>query len=87
MCVLTRNAAIRILSAVTCTPMTRTVRTIRSEVEVGQEEGLPEVGVITCDNIVTLVITMLASSRVGHLSLGESAALDHALRYALDNQF
>ena len=84
---LTRNAAIQVLSAVTCAPITRTVRGIRSEVEVGPEEGLPEVSVITCNNIVTLPISMLAGSRVGHLSLAKRAALDHALRYALDVQY
>lgn len=87
MCVLTRDAAIQVLSAVTCAPITRTVRGIRSEVEVGPEEGLPEVSVITCDNIVTLPRGMLASNRVGHLNLGKRAELDHALRYALDIQY
>lgn len=42
---------------------------------------------ITCDNIVTLPRGMLTSSRVGHLSLGKRAELDHALRYALDIQY
>lgn len=87
MCVLTRDTAIQVLSAVTCAPITRTVRGIRFEVEVGPEEGLPEVGVITCDNIVTLPKGMFASSRVGHLSHGKRAELDHALRYALDIQY
>lgn len=86
-CVLTRNAAIQVLSAVTCAPITRTIRGIRSEVEVGPEEGLPEVSAITCDNIVTLPIGVLASSRVGHLGIGKRAELDHALRYALDIQY
>lgn len=71
----------------TCAPITRTVRGIRSEVEVGPEEGLPEVSVITCDNIVTLPIGLLASSRVGKLSFGKRSELDHALRYALDIQY
>jgi mRNA-degrading endonuclease toxin of MazEF toxin-antitoxin module len=43
--------------------------------------------VITCDNIVTLPKGMFASSRVGHLSHGKRAELDHALRYALDIQY
>lgn len=87
MCVLTRNAAIQVLSAVTCAPITRTVRGIRSEVEVGPDEGLPEESVITCDNIVTLPFSMLAASPVGNLSLAKRAALDRALRYALDIQY
>ena len=87
MCVLTRDAAIQVLSAVTCAPITRTIRGIRSEVEVGSEEGLPEVSVITCDNIVTLPIALLSNSRVGHLSLGKRTELDRAIRYALDIQY
>ena len=87
MCVLTRDAAIQVLSAVTCAPITRTVRGIRSEVEVGPDEGLPEVSAISCDNIVTLPVSLLDDSRVGHLSVGKRAELDHALRYALDIQY
>ena len=87
MCVLTRNAAIQVLSAVTCAPIARTVRGIRSEVEVGPEEGLPEVSVIACDNIVTLPIGLLAGDPVGHLSLRKRAELDQALRFALDIQY
>jgi len=53
-CVLTRDAAASVLTAVTCVPITRTIRVIRSEVEIGAEEGLPEPCVINCDNILTV---------------------------------
>lgn len=86
-CVLTRDAAIQVLSAVTCAPITRTIRGIRSEVEIGSDEGLPEASVITCDNIVTLPMATLSSGRVGHLSLEKRAELDHAIRYALDIRY
>jgi mRNA interferase MazF len=86
-CVLTRDAALDVLSAVTCAPITRTVRGIRSEVGVGPEEGLPEMSVITCDNVVTLPVGLLGDNRLGHLSLGKRAELDRALRYALDIQY
>ena len=86
-CVLTRNAAIEVLSAVTCAPITRTIRGIRSEITVGADEGLPDAIVITCDNIVTLPKTMLAEEPVGRLHLEKRAALDGALRYALDIQY
>jgi mRNA interferase MazF len=85
--VLTRDAAIQVLSSVTCAPITRTIRGIRSEVEVGPDEGLPDVSVITCDNVVTLPISTLAEVPVGHLDLEKRAALDRALRYALDIQY
>jgi mRNA interferase MazF len=68
-CVLTRDAAIAVLTSVTCAPITRTIRGIRSEVQLGPEHGLPEACVISCDN---------------HLDEVTRARLDDALRYALD---
>jgi mRNA interferase MazF len=86
-CVLTRDAAIDVLSAVTCAPISRTIRGIRSEVEVGPEEGLPEASVVSCDNVLTLPKALLATDAVGHLSPAKRAELDLALRYALDIQY
>ena len=87
MCVLTRNAAIDLLNALTCAPITRTIRRTRSEVRVGVEEGLPEESVITCDNIITIPKAILDSTAVGSVGLPKRAALDQALRYALDIQY
>ena len=84
MCVLTRDAAASVLTAVTCVPITRTIRVIRSEVEIGVEAGLPEPCVINCDNILTVPLTDLDPQPVGHLSEIVRANLDRALRYALD---
>lgn len=86
-CVLTRNAAIGVLRAVTCAPITRTRRGIRSEVDVGPEQGLPEVGVISCDNLLTVPKAMLDTDPIGQLDEVASARLDRALRYALDIRF
>ena len=83
-CILTRDAAIPILNAVTCAPITRTIRGIPSEVEVGPEHGLPEAAVITCDNVITIATSDLDPEPVGHLDLGTRARLDRALRYSLD---
>lgn len=44
----------QVLTAVTCAPIARTIRRIRSEVEVGADEGLSETSVISCDNIITI---------------------------------
>jgi mRNA interferase MazF len=87
LCVLTRDAAIDVLAAVTCAPITRTIRGIRSEVEVGPDEGLPETCVIGCDNVITIPKALLAPDAVGHLGLAKRVALDVALRYALDIQY
>jgi mRNA interferase MazF len=83
-CILTRNAAIEVLASVTCAPITRTIRGIHSEVEVGTDEGLPEPCVISCDNLITLPQDSLDEDPVGRLDEASRAVLDRALRYALD---
>ena len=86
-CVLTRNAAIAVLTAITCAPMSRTIRGIRSEVEVGPNVGLPHRSVISCDNLITIPVTLFESEPVGHLDLNSRIRLDEALRYSLDIQY
>ena len=83
-CILTRDAAIAVLSAVTCAPITRTIRGIRTEIEIGPEQGLPERCVIACDNVITVPIEDLDAEPVGHLDEITRAELDRALRFALD---
>jgi mRNA interferase MazF len=83
-CVLTRNAAIEVLNSVTCAPITRTIRGIPSEVEIGPDQGLPEVCVISCDNVITIPLEDLDDDPVGHLDDVTRARLDTALRYSLD---
>jgi len=86
-CVVTHDAAIEVLTAVTCAPVTRTRRGIRSEVEVGPAEGLPEQCVVTCDNLLTIPKASLDREPVGHLNLAGRVVLDQALRYMLDIQY
>jgi mRNA interferase MazF len=83
-CVLTRDAALAVLSSVTCAPITRTIRGIRSEVELGPEHGMPEPCVISCDNLITLPVAALDDEPIGHLDEVSRARLDRALRYSLD---
>ncbi len=86
-CVLTRDAAIQVLNAVTCAPITRTVRDIDSEVLVSFEEGLPDLSAITCDNIMTIPKALLQERPIGSLTFFKRGELDRALRFALDIQF
>jgi mRNA interferase MazF len=86
-CVLTRDAAVAVLNAVTCAPITRTIRGIRSEVEVGPRQGLPEASVISCDNVLTVPQAVLDREAVGSLDEVKRAELDRALRYALDIRY
>ena len=83
-CVLTRDAAAAVLTAVICAPITRTMRGIRSEVEIGINEGLPETCVISCDNIITVPTIAFDPEPVGRIGGSQRAELDQALRYALD---
>jgi mRNA interferase MazF len=85
--VLTRDAAVEVLSAVACAPITRTVRGIRSEVPIGPDEGLPEPSVVNCDNLVTVPKLYFGMQPVGSLGVEKRAKLDGALRYALDVQY
>ncbi|MGB7860491.1 MAG: type II toxin-antitoxin system PemK/MazF family toxin [Acidimicrobiia bacterium] len=83
-CVLTRNTVIAVLDRVTCAPITRTIRGIPSEVEVGPAHGLPDKAAINCDNIVTIGKHRLDPRPVGRLDDVTRAQLDNALRYSLD---
>jgi mRNA interferase MazF len=82
-CILTRTRVISARSSVTCAPITRRVRGIPSEVEVGPAEGLPHPGVINCDNVLTVSKTVLDREPLGRLSAVKQAELDRALRFAL----
>lgn len=82
-CVLTRDAAIEVLTAVVCAPITRTIRGIRSELEVGPNEGLADRCVVSCDNLITIPVALLDHGPAGHLDLTARIKLDQALRYAL----
>lgn len=86
-CILTRDAVIAVLTSVTCAPITRTIRGIRSEVEIGPHQGLTEVSAIVCENILTLPQTQLDPEPVGRVDEVDIAALDRALRYALDIRY
>jgi mRNA interferase MazF len=86
-CVVTRDAAIGVLRTVTCAPITRTIRGIRSEVEVGPEQGLPETSAISCDNVLTIPQAVLDAGAIGRLDEVKRAELDRALRYALDIRY
>ena len=83
-CVVTRDAAAAVLTAVTCAPITRTVRGIRSEVELGPESGLPDRCVINCDNLMTIPLNRFDPAPVGTLGQPLRTQLDQALRYSLD---
>ncbi len=86
-CVLARTPAAEVLSAVTCAAVTRTIRGIASEVEIGPDQGLPAACAINCDSLFSVPIELLDPRPVGVLGFDRRIALDQALRCALDIRY
>jgi mRNA interferase MazF len=80
-CVLTRQAALPVLSAVLVAPATRTVRGIPTEVTLGPEDGMPDECALSFDN-VTAVPKSLLTERITELGPAKLAELCAALNVA-----
>ena len=81
--VLTRNAAIPVLSGIVVAPITTTIRDIASEVRIGKKEGLNALSVASCDNILTVPKEWFDPRRSGSLAPKRLGELDEALTFAL----
>jgi mRNA interferase MazF len=82
--VLSRNAAIPVLSGVVVAPISRTIRDIASEIRLGSEQGLPEECAVSCDSLLTVPKDRLERSPVGVLGPDKIIELDRALRFAVE---
>jgi mRNA interferase MazF len=80
-CVLTREAAIPVLTAVLVAPATRTVRGIPTEVPLTLEDGMPAGCALSLDNLVTVPKALL-TSRITRLSESKLEGVCQALRVA-----
>jgi mRNA interferase MazF len=58
-CVLTRQAAIPVLTSVLVAPATRTIRGIPTELTLTREEGMPEECALSFDNLATIPKALL----------------------------
>ncbi len=67
----------------TVAPITATIRGLSTEVPVGPANGLDHEGVVSCDNIVTVLTTALGR-HVGHLLPAQEGQLAEAIRAAFD---
>lgn len=81
--VLTRDGAISVLNRVLVAPATRTVRGIPTEVQLDQDDGLPERCALSMDNVTVVAKRAL---RTLICTLGTSRMLEvcRALRVAVD---
>jgi mRNA interferase MazF len=80
-CVVTRQAALAVLTSVLVAPATRTVRGIPTEVALTQADGMPADCALSLDNL-TSVPRALLTARVATLSEGKMDELCRALRAA-----
>lgn len=76
--IVTRNEAIPVLRRLVVAPVTRTVRDIPTEVELGEDEGLPVRCAASLDNLQP-VNGHLLTERVGGLPATRRGELCHAL--------
>ena len=81
--VLTRERVRPHLNRVTVAPITSTIRGLSTEVQVGPANGLDHTCVISCDNIVTVPVTLLGR-QVGFLLDEQETALTQAIHAAFD---
>jgi mRNA interferase MazF len=81
--VLTRELVRPHLKRVTVAPITSTIRGLSTEIPVGPANGLDHACVVSCDNIVTVLVTSLGP-QVGFLLDEQETALTRAIHAAFD---
>jgi mRNA interferase MazF len=81
--VLTRELVRPHMARVTVAPITTTIRGLSTEVPLGAANGLDQVCVVSCDNIVTVPKSTLGH-QIGYLLPAQEAALTAAIHAAFD---
>lgn len=82
--VVTATEIIPVLSAVTCAPITTSLRGIPTRVALGPDEGLREPSEAVCDALVTLPKSAIDPAPTGFLDQHRMPELDRAIARALD---
>jgi len=80
---LSRERAYAVRSSITVAPLTQTVRGIPVEVPLGPADGVARECAVNCDGIVTIRKNLL-DRRITSLSANKMAAVERAIRFALD---
>jgi mRNA interferase MazF len=71
------------LSTVICAPVYHEILGLRSELVLGEEDGLPHESAVRCD-FLTLIFKDKLTHLAGSLSTAKMKELNRALRYALE---
>lgn len=79
--ILSRTAALPVLSRIVCAPITRTIRDIPSEIALGPDDGMPLECAANFDNLATIPKANLTVriTHIAHRSHEICQALDAAL--------
>jgi len=81
--IVTRDEAVPVLRRVVVAPVTRTVRSIPTEVALGMDEGLPEPCAASFDNLQPITQRLL-TERLGSITAGRRSEVCRALRALAD---
>lgn len=81
--IVTRNEAIAVLERIVVAPVTRTIRSIATEVSLGRDQGLTVDCVASFDNLQPIRRTFL-TSRVGMLGVDQTHELCRAIAALTD---
>ena len=82
--IVTASEIIPVLNAVTCAPITTSIRGIPTRIALGPDEGLREPSEGVCDSLVTLHKSNIDTARIGVLDEVRIGELDRAIARALD---
>lgn len=82
--IVTASEIIPVLNAVTCAPVTTTLRGIPTRVPLGRKEGLREKSEAACEALVTLRKSDIDAAPLGALDDARFLELDRAIARALD---
>jgi mRNA interferase MazF len=80
-CVITRQAAIPVLTSVLVAPATRTIRDIPTELPLSREDGMPDECVLSFDNLATVPKALL-TERITTISAARVDEICRAVRVA-----
>lgn len=83
--IVTNDALCGVLARLSVAGITTTRRGVRTEVELGSENGVKEGSVANCLDLATVAVTTLARP-LGSLDAGQVRALDGALQIALGRE-
>jgi mRNA interferase MazF len=81
--ILTRDSAIEVLHSVTVAPITRTIRSIPTEVVLTVDDGLPDTCAANFDNLQTVAKSQIGD-RIAHLTARKMKDVVAAVSFALE---